>query len=100
MLKKIPIHARAYKHIRTYIRKYIAIGLVENTPAAEEMQATCRTLKRGKVPGTDGIPKEIKQLVGSIWPDLLIGTYNLCLKISTFPTFWEIRRPLVALSMP
>ena len=57
-----------------------------------EVIKACRKLKKGKSPGPDGIPNEVIQIVGKMWPELLTGVFNTCFESGSFPTKWKIQK--------
>lgn len=58
---------------------------------AELMEAGNK-LPGGKASGPDGIPNEVLKVVLQKRPDLLLGTYNSCLRDRVFPQNWKIAR--------
>ena len=53
-------------------------------------------MKTGKAPGLDGIPNEVLKLVILYYPELLLSTFNVCLKEGKFHNDWK-RQKLVLL---
>ena len=61
-----------------------------------EMQEAGKKLHSGKAPGPDNIPNEIIRLVIQVWPDVLLETFNACLRSGSFHIRWK-RQKLVLL---
>ncbi|CAG5100665.1 Protein of unknown function [Cotesia congregata] len=53
----------------------------EVTPfTTKKLQDAAKSLKTGKAPGPDGIPASVIKIIALEYPDLLLNTYNACLK--------------------
>lgn len=56
----------------------------------EEIAEAGRSLPRGKAPGPDGVPDEVLRVIVQIRPDLLLNTFNECVKTGLFFESWKI----------
>lgn len=56
----------------------------------EELYDAGRCLPKGKAPGPDGVPDEILRIIVKVRPDLLLPTFNQCLKTGTFFDSWKV----------
>lgn len=55
----------------------------------EELREAKKRLIPRKAPGPDQIPNEVIAAVIDIWPNLLLETYNTCLREGVFPKRWK-----------
>ena len=71
--------------------------LPEDCPlfTTDELERAVFSMKANKAPGPDGIPAEVLQLVFHACPDLLLSTYNACLRDGVFPECWKVARLLL-----
>jgi len=53
----------------------------------EELNEAGRSLPRGKAPSPNGVPDEILRII--VRPDLLLPTFNECLKTGVFFDSWK-----------
>jgi len=58
----------------------------------DELRVAGRSLPMGKAPGPDGVPDEILRTIIKIRPDLLLPTFNECLKSGRFFDSWKTAR--------
>lgn len=58
----------------------------------EELQEAKGRLKYGKAPGPDNIPNEVVREVIEAWPELLLATYNVCLRNGVFHRRWKMQK--------
>lgn len=56
----------------------------------EELAEAGRSLPRGKAPGPDGVPDEVLRVIVQVRPDLLLPTFNDCLKKGVFLDSWKV----------
>jgi len=56
----------------------------------EEIAEAGRSLPRCKAPGPDGVPDEVLRVIVQIRPDLLLNTFNECVKTGIFFESWKI----------
>jgi len=56
----------------------------------EELVEAWRSLLRGKAPGPDGAPDEVLRVIAQICPELLLNTFNECVKTGVFFESWKI----------
>ncbi|CAI6376028.1 unnamed protein product [Macrosiphum euphorbiae] len=56
----------------------------------EEIVEAGRSLPRAKAPGPDGVPDEVLRVIVQIRPDLLLNTFNECVKTGIFFESWKI----------
>ncbi|KAI8125012.1 Retrovirus-related Pol polyprotein from type-1 retrotransposable element R1 [Lucilia cuprina] len=63
----------------------------------EEVKTACMKLKKSKSPGPDGVPNEVLQVIGNVWPELIVDTFNICLKHGFFPIKWKIQKLVLLL---
>lgn len=47
-------------------------------------------MPRGKAPGPDGVPDEVIRVIVQVRPDLLLPTFNECLKKGVFLNSWKV----------
>lgn len=83
--KLFPTDHELYKEVK------LPIGTYEDL-SNEEVRNRCKSLKNNKCPGPDGVPNEILQIIGNVWPEILTYTFNICLKNGIFPTSWKIQQ--------
>jgi len=55
----------------------------------EELKEAGRCLPKGKAPGPDGVPDAVLRVVVQVRPDLLLPTFNQCLRTGTFFDSWK-----------
>uniref|UniRef100_A0A2S2NJ82 Retrovirus-related Pol polyprotein from type-1 retrotransposable element R1 n=1 Tax=Schizaphis graminum TaxID=13262 RepID=A0A2S2NJ82_SCHGA len=55
-----------------------------------ELAEAGRSLPRGKAPGPDGVPDEVLRVIVQVRPDLLLPTFNDCLKKGVFLDSWKV----------
>lgn len=55
----------------------------------EELKDAGRCLPKGKAPGPDGVPDAVLRVIVQVRPDLLLPTFNKCLKTGTFLDRWK-----------
>lgn len=58
----------------------------------EELKKVVSTLKNGKAPGPDGVPSEVLKITAEVCPNLLLDTYNACLRTGVFSKKWKRAR--------
>jgi len=56
----------------------------------EEIAEAGRSLPRSKAPGPDCVPDEVLRVIVQIRPDLLLNTFNECVKTGVFFESWKI----------
>ena len=55
----------------------------------EEQKRAGGRLKGNTAPGIDGLPNEIFKEVIGVYPEILLGVFNSCLREGTFFTDWK-----------
>lgn len=80
------------KHERRPERATPDGNIPEESFNIEELKEAAKRLKKGKAPGPDNIPNEIIVQVIEVWPELLLETYNACLRKGMFPRRWKRQR--------
>jgi len=58
----------------------------------EELAETGRSLPRGKAPGPDDVPDEVLRVIVQVRPDLLLPTFNECVRTGVFLDSWKAAR--------
>lgn len=56
----------------------------------DELTKAGRNLSRGKAPAPDGVPDEVLKNMVKVRPDLLLPTFNECLRTGTFFDSWKV----------
>ncbi|CAH2092932.1 unnamed protein product [Euphydryas editha] len=60
--------------------------------SAAELRNVIGCLKGGKAPGPDGIPVEVYKVLMKQHGQLLLDTYNACIRAGIFPKRWKLQR--------